>query len=91
MNLHQKRDRWVAAMRSSLCQQPIEQLYTMGDVIGHGKFSLVYKATEKASGKDCAIKVINKSRMSLREKELLQGEMSIMRLLRHPHVIHLKV
>eukprot|EP01054_Gregarina_sp_Poly1_P000213 Gregarina_sp_Poly_1__212@NODE_104_length_14336_cov_169_911977_g91_i0_p2_GENE_NODE_104_length_14336_cov_169_911977_g91_i0NODE_104_length_14336_cov_169_911977_g91_i0_p2_ORF_typecomplete_len1399_score245_74Pkinase/PF00069_25/1_2e72Pkinase_Tyr/PF07714_17/1_8e44PH/PF00169_29/9_9e18Kinaselike/PF14531_6/2_9e16Kdo/PF06293_14/5_5e11EFhand_1/PF00036_32/0_84EFhand_1/PF00036_32/1_1e05EFhand_7/PF13499_6/4_7e08EFhand_7/PF13499_6/3_9e03Pkinase_fungal/PF17667_1/6_6e03Pkinase_fungal/PF17667_1/7_4e08EFhand_6/PF13 len=86
----QTRDRWLAALRSALNQQPIDQLFQLEEIIGQGKFSIVYKAIEKATNMTYAIKVINKSRMTQHEKDLLRGEMSILRLLRHPHVIYLK-
>eukprot|EP01053_Blabericola_migrator_P002783 Blabericola_migrator_1__2782@NODE_1796_length_3779_cov_80_525862_g1158_i0_p1_GENE_NODE_1796_length_3779_cov_80_525862_g1158_i0NODE_1796_length_3779_cov_80_525862_g1158_i0_p1_ORF_typecomplete_len1184_score182_94Pkinase/PF00069_25/3e74Pkinase_Tyr/PF07714_17/9_4e45Kinaselike/PF14531_6/1_3e16PH/PF00169_29/2_2e16Kdo/PF06293_14/2_7e12EFhand_7/PF13499_6/2_9e09EFhand_7/PF13499_6/5_4e03EFhand_1/PF00036_32/2_6EFhand_1/PF00036_32/3_4e05EFhand_8/PF13833_6/0_27EFhand_8/PF13833_6/0_00041Pkinase_fungal/PF17667 len=86
----QTRDRWLVALRSALNQQPIDQLFQLEEIIGQGKFSLVYRAVEKSSNKTYAIKIINKNRMTQHEKELLRGEMSILRLLRHPHVIYLK-
>lgn len=86
----QMRDKWMAALRGTLSQQAIDQLYSLKETIGHGKFSKVFRATEKTTGKDYAIKMISKVRMTAHEKELLRGEMSILRLLRHPHVIYLK-
>lgn len=78
-------------LRTTLNQQPIGELFEMHEIIGHGKFSVVYRATEKTTSEEFAMKVIKKSRMSTAEKELLRGEIAIMRLLRHPHVISLKV
>ena len=56
--------------------------YELQDIIGHGGFSTVYRAIDKQSGRDVAIKV------TARTKDA-EHEATISRDLAHPHIISL--
>ncbi|CEM13189.1 unnamed protein product [Vitrella brassicaformis CCMP3155] len=86
----EERDEWVDALRSGMKQKSIDQMYQVMEQIGQGKFSTVYRGVSRRTGAEYAIKIIDKTKISPSERELLRSEMAIMRLLRHPHVIHLQ-
>ncbi|XP_049410929.1 CBL-interacting serine/threonine-protein kinase 11-like [Solanum stenotomum] len=64
--------------------------YELGKLLGCGAFAKVYHARDIKDGRSVAIKIINKTRVS---NAILMAnikrEISIMRLLRHPHIVKL--
>ena len=64
--------------------------YENQEIIGKGKFGIVYLGIHKKTGKKVAIKVINKCLLKTEEdKELLKNEIDIMKLCNHPNIIKL--
>eukprot|EP00742_Colponemidia_sp_Colp-10_P003631 GILJ01003865.1.p1 GENE.GILJ01003865.1~~GILJ01003865.1.p1 ORF type:complete len:294 (-),score=20.66 GILJ01003865.1:249-1130(-) len=61
--------------------------YKVGRTLGRGTFSVVKLVTDKHSHQDYAAKVINKEMVT--KKSRLQDEITILGLLRHPHIIRL--
>ncbi|GIX65341.1 calcium dependent protein kinase CDPK7 [Babesia caballi] len=81
---------WVEALSAAMKQQSLMQLYTVCEQLGHGKFSVVYRAIHKATGEEYAVKIVDKTKICSQERDLLRSEIAILRLLRHQHVIYLK-
>jgi len=65
----------------------IEEFYSFGPEIGKGAFSIVYEASEKATGEKFAIKCINKKYI---KKKLLEREIEIMTSIRHENILYCK-
>ncbi|CAK0811599.1 unnamed protein product, partial [Prorocentrum cordatum] len=65
----------------------IKQFYDIGDRIGQGSYGAVYRATQRASGKYCAVKCI-KARLRTEARRCSQ-EVAIMRSVDHPNVVKL--
>ncbi|OIW09335.1 hypothetical protein TanjilG_01306 [Lupinus angustifolius] len=65
--------------------------YEIGKVLGQGNFAKVYHGRNLATNENVAIKVIKKERL---KKESLvkqiKREVSVMHLVRHPHIVQLK-
>ncbi|CAL0332131.1 unnamed protein product [Lupinus luteus] len=65
--------------------------YEIGKVLGQGNFAKVYHGRSLAASENVAIKVIKKERL---KKESLvkqiKREVSVMHLVRHPHIVQLK-
>jgi len=61
--------------------------YEIGELLGSGNFSKVYKAKRKADGTEWAIKVIEKGGA---DKERLNTEISILKKVSHPSIILLE-
>ncbi|KAH3764134.1 calcium/calmodulin-dependent protein kinase type IV [Pelomyxa schiedti] len=68
----------------------MEDLYTVGAVLGRGGFSVVYEGIEKATGKKLAIKYVNKLDKEPEVIKLLQREISVMTKLKHPNIVELR-
>eukprot|EP01028_Stygiella_incarcerata_P002933 TRINITY_DN1559_c0_g1_i3.p1 TRINITY_DN1559_c0_g1~~TRINITY_DN1559_c0_g1_i3.p1 ORF type:complete len:315 (+),score=82.25 TRINITY_DN1559_c0_g1_i3:145-1089(+) len=66
----------------------IRDKYTLGKELGSGTFSIVRLATEKATGRKLAVKIIDKSNIDV-SKESLKVEVTVMKKLDHPHAVKL--
>ncbi|KAI3450259.1 hypothetical protein Pfo_006924 [Paulownia fortunei] len=66
------------------------QKYELGRLLGQGTFAKVYYARSVQTGQSVAIKVIDKEKiMKVGIIEQIKREISVMRLVRHPYIIHL--
>jgi serine/threonine protein kinase len=76
--------------------QPVASLrtkYEMLEVLGVGSTSTCYRCTEKATGHAYACKVIDKRVIEHKFSGLLEQfhvEIAVLRLLRHPNIVHLQ-
>ena len=71
---------------------PTHRLYVLHEEIGRGAFSTVYLCTNRVTGEDFAVKVIDLRPLQLREnfdQSRLRREVEIMQRLHHPHIIRL--
>ncbi|KAK3731837.1 hypothetical protein QZH41_020198 [Actinostola sp. cb2023] len=66
----------------------VEEVYDIGRKIGDGNFAVVRQCTSKSSKKDFALKIIDKRKISGKEK-MIEDEISIMRRCRHPNIVRL--
>jgi serine/threonine protein kinase len=85
-----ERDDWLCFLENASNYRKFKEFYTIGNKIGHGKFSDVYSCTENSTYKKWAVKVITKSKLTSLEKELIQSEINILKVLKHPGVIKIK-
>ncbi|RHY47175.1 hypothetical protein DYB38_010532 [Aphanomyces astaci] len=63
--------------------------YTLGDVIGKGGFSIVYKAVLKASGVEYAVKCIQRDKLDGDDLARMAAEVNALAQLKHPNILHL--
>ncbi|KAK6121649.1 hypothetical protein DH2020_044609 [Rehmannia glutinosa] len=82
------------ATASTLALSPENALfdkYELGKLLGCGAFAKVYHARDVATGQSVAIKVVNKSRLNNNAILManIKREISIMRRLRHQHIVKL--
>jgi len=54
-----------------LNRKPIRDFYTIGDEIGKGAFSIVVEAIQKESNREVAIKIVDKKKILLLNKCLM--------------------
>lgn len=81
--------RWAAALRQATDKVSIDEVYTVGQQLGRGKFSRVCEAIHKRTGTITAVKIIDKSKLRPPEKELLRTEIAVLKLVHHPNIIRL--
>ncbi|KAM6940701.1 serine/threonine-protein kinase DCLK2 [Xenentodon cancila] len=62
--------------------------YKIGKVIGDGNFAVVKECVERSTGKEFALKIINKARCSGKE-HLIENEVAVLRRVKHPNIIML--
>ncbi|XP_020252833.1 CBL-interacting protein kinase 2-like [Asparagus officinalis] len=66
------------------------QKYEMGRVLGQGTFAKVYHARNMKTAQSVAIKVIDKEKiLRVGLTDQIKREISVMRLVRHPHIVQL--
>jgi calcium/calmodulin-dependent protein kinase I len=69
--------------------EPIEDHYELGEEIGKGGFSVVYKAVRKSDQGEFAVKCIKKKMVEGDDIKLLRREIQIMKKLNHPNILKL--
>eukprot|EP01083_Nonionella_stella_P175035 608372_1 len=83
------RDEWLRCLQVAAATQSIKQHYSIGRILGKGHFSLVHLGVHRESGKECAVKIVQKSSIDAREKMSLRNEIVMMRLVNHPCIIRM--
>lgn len=66
----------------------IQSDYALGPIIGDGNFAVVLKIKSRATGKDYALKIIDKSKCKGKE-HYIDAEVRVMKKLTHPHIMSL--
>ena len=67
----------------------IEDLYEIKDKIGQGHFGVVKKCIEKSTGKEYAVKIMNKTKIKEKDFQLVIKERNFMSLIKHPNIVSL--
>ncbi|XP_062243874.1 serine/threonine-protein kinase DCLK2 isoform X5 [Platichthys flesus] len=67
---------------------PILEKYEVGKVIGDGNFAVVKECVERSTGKEFALKIIDKAKCSGKE-HLIENEVAVLRRVKHPNIIML--
>ncbi|XP_078799234.1 serine/threonine-protein kinase D3 isoform X2 [Oryzias latipes] len=60
------------------------------DVLGSGQFGIVYGGKHRKSGRDVAIKIIDKMRFPTKQESQLRNEVAILQKLHHPGIVNLE-
>ncbi|XP_011377876.1 serine/threonine-protein kinase 33 isoform X1 [Pteropus vampyrus] len=68
----------------------IQGIYTFGRILGQGSFGMVFEATDKETEIKWAIKKVNKDKAGSSALKLLEREVSILKCVKHEHIIHLE-
>uniref|UniRef100_A0A3B4B4Q9 Serine/threonine-protein kinase DCLK2 n=1 Tax=Periophthalmus magnuspinnatus TaxID=409849 RepID=A0A3B4B4Q9_9GOBI len=66
----------------------ISEKYKVGKVIGDGNFAVVKECVERATGKEFALKIIDKAKCAGKE-HLIENEVAVLRKVKHPNIIML--
>ncbi|CAH0722471.1 unnamed protein product, partial [Brenthis ino] len=73
---------------AGLLPQPLRLKYSVGKIIGDGNFAVVRICKDKTSGKEYALKVIDKAKCKGKE-HYVEAEVRVMRKLCHPRIVSL--
>jgi serine/threonine protein kinase len=65
----------------------LHDLYDSHEMIGTGKFSIVYRCTSKATSKSFALKDINTEKLTNQAIAILDNESEIMKVISHPQIV----
>jgi Ca2+-binding EF-hand superfamily protein/tRNA A-37 threonylcarbamoyl transferase component Bud32 len=90
-----EQNEWIKLLQIASNAIPFEEKYMydeLNDMIGTGKFSKVYKCTEKITKNTYAVKIIDKTIFETDglDKHHILNEIAILKLVQHPNVIQLK-
>ncbi|KAM6942353.1 serine/threonine-protein kinase DCLK2 [Lycodopsis pacificus] len=66
----------------------ISDKYEIGRVIGDGNFAVVKACVERSTGKEFALKIIDKAKCTGKE-HLIENEVAVLRKVKHPNIIML--
>ncbi|ESO87284.1 hypothetical protein LOTGIDRAFT_177503 [Lottia gigantea] len=69
--------------------EALQESYVIGRKLGQGSFGKVYFATSKKTGKNWAIKSVNKEKAGSTGLKLLEQEVCILKRVKHPNIIAL--
>lgn len=80
------REFWLQALQKCV-RWNISSFYKLGKRLGSGTFANVHEASSIAGGKSVAVKIISKQRLGEFEKKLHESEVTVMRQVRHQHLM----
>jgi tRNA A-37 threonylcarbamoyl transferase component Bud32 len=66
-----------------------EDRYEIKEELGQGHFAVVKKCIDKESGKEYAVKIIDKLKMEQKDIELIMQEKNYMKIIKHPNIVSL--
>ena len=87
LNSAEEKQKWIAAIKKATGYASLHDYYDLGENLGKGKYGLVKSAVHKKTGKKCAVKVIKKKELSLKDLELLKREIEVLKVCQHPNII----
>uniref|UniRef100_H2YLS1 Protein kinase domain-containing protein n=1 Tax=Ciona savignyi TaxID=51511 RepID=H2YLS1_CIOSA len=71
-------------------EKVIEELYSFGEKLGQGSFGVVIEAKNLKTKEKWAIKKVNKEKAGSSAITLLEREVTILKRVKHEHIIHLE-
>ena len=71
---------WVESLKLAMKYKDILEQYEFKEIVGKGKFSIVYCAYDKINKRKVAIKRIDKTILKLSELELIKTEIDILKI-----------
>ena len=66
-----------------------DDIYEVHEKLGEGHFAVVKRCTEKKTGQEYAVKIMNKKTMNQKDLPLVLREKNYMSLIKHPHIVSL--
>ncbi|CAJ1052498.1 serine/threonine-protein kinase DCLK2 isoform X4 [Xyrichtys novacula] len=88
LNNHKETSRLSPEINGNLPASTISEKYKIGKVIGDGNFAVVKECVERSTGKEFALKIIDKAKCSGKE-HLIENEVAVLRRVKHPNIIML--
>ncbi|XP_026215326.1 serine/threonine-protein kinase DCLK2a isoform X1 [Anabas testudineus] len=92
LNHHQEQSNRLSpeAVNGNRClpASTILEKYKVGKVIGDGNFAVVKDCVERSTGKEFALKIIDKAKCRGKE-HLIESEVAVLRKVKHPNIIML--
>jgi len=85
----EKIDEWFNRLKSVSRVILFDEQYNLGNEIGKGAFGTVHKCVRKYDGKLYAVKIISKKNLNDRMLFHIRNELSILKLVCHPNIIHM--
>ena len=81
--------KWVESIRKVVHYSNLSELYEIKGPLGRGKFGLVKLGIHKESGREVAIKIINKKLVTPVDVQQVKSEIDILKIAKHPNIIKL--
>ena len=81
--------KWVESIRKVVHYSNLNDLYEVKSPLGKGKFGLVKLGIHKESGREVAVKIINKKLVGPVDVQQVKSEIDILKIAKHPNIIKL--
>ena len=81
--------KWVESIRKVVHYSNLKDLYEIKGALGKGKFGLVKLGIHKESGREVAVKIINKKLVGPVDVQQVKSEIDILKIAKHPNIIKL--
>ena len=81
--------KWVESIRKVVHYSNLKDLYELKGALGKGKFGLVKLGVHKESGREVAVKIINKKLVGPVDVQQVKSEIDILKIAKHPNIIKL--
>ena len=81
--------KWVESIRKVVHYSNISDIYEIKGSLGKGKFGQVKLGIHKETGRQVAIKIINKNYLEGMDMEQIKAEIDILKIAKHPNIIKL--
>jgi len=78
---------WTDAIKKSIGFANLLDFYDLKETLGKGKYGVVKKAFHKHTEKECAVKLVKKKDLSIKDMELLRREIEVLKVCQHPNII----
>lgn len=75
-----EKDKWISAIKKAIGYANLYDFYELKENLGKGKYGLVKQAVHKRTGRECAVKIIKKKELSLKDLELLKREIEVLKV-----------
>ena len=85
----EKRNIFLKKCEENTSYIKIEDLFEFKEKIGEGHFGLVKRCIEKNTGKEYAVKIMDKNKIKDKDYQFLIQERNYMVLIKHPHIVSL--
>jgi tRNA A-37 threonylcarbamoyl transferase component Bud32 len=80
---------WFNVLKTASQVINFDEIYEIGNELGKGAFGTVNKCIRKCDNKIFAVKIIDKKNFTENDREHLKTELSILKLVCHPNIIHM--
>ena len=87
LSSREEKEKWIEAIKRSTGYASLHDYYELGENLGKGKYGLVKAATHLKTGQECAVKIIKKKELSIKDLELLKREIEVLKVCQHPNII----
>ena len=86
---NEKRNLFLKKCEENTSYIKIEDLFEFKEKIGQGNFGLVRRCLEKSTGKEYAVKIMDKKKIKKKDLPLIIQERNYMILIKHPNIVSL--
>jgi serine/threonine protein kinase len=76
----QDKEMWTDAIKKSIGFANLLDFYDLKETLGKGKYGVVKKAIHKHTEKECAVKLVKKKDLSIKDMELLRREIEVLKV-----------
>lgn len=76
----EEKEKWVSSIKKAIGYSNLYDFYELKESLGKGKYGLVKQAVHKRTGRECAVKIIKKKELSLKDFELLKREIEVLKV-----------